>query len=201
MGQSVRIPEDAGEFFERFFPKQFAQDRARYPRVDSPGSALFEVIGVGLWSVSIKRNNLVVKRGKADNTLLQIGVSRDDFKAIFVERAQREVNLSGHLSEDSRDVFKPLFVDSRKAGVIASALGNVVATLAFHLNHDGAARRVLITPGPFERTDPRTTITMDLGDFLAMVGGRKSPAVLFVLRRLKIHGDIFYALRMRALLS
>lgn len=201
MRESTRIPEDAGEFFERFFPRQFARDRARYPRADSPGAALFEVIGVGVWSVAIERGTLVVERGKAAKTLLQVAVSRDDFRAIFVRRAQREVDSSGHLSEDSRDVFKPLFVDARKAGVVANVIGDTLATLAFSLDDAGTARHILITPGPFERTDPRTTIQMALGDFLAMLGGRRNPGALFVLRRLKIRGDVLYAVRMRALLS
>jgi len=201
MGERIRIPHDAGEFFERFFPEQFARDRDRYPRTDSPGAALFEVFGVGAWRIKIDAGHLIVKRGRGRDVLLQIGVSSVDFEAIFVERAQREVDVTGDLSDTSRDVFKPLFVDSAKGSALALPGGGSPPTLAFRLHHDGTARHLFVTPGPSGRTAPRTTISMDLEDFLALLSGRRSAGLLFVLGRLRIRGDVLYAVRMRSLLS
>jgi hypothetical protein len=198
---TIAIPEDAGEFFESFLPEQFARERRRYPGGDSPGAALFEVIDVGSWGIKIEQGELIVRRGKPDDTMLQVSLPEEDFRAVFVERTRRELDSSGDLSEDSRDAFKPLFVDSRKAGVIAGSIGDDGQTLAVYLRHDGAKRRLLITPGPGERTEPRASITMALGDFLAMVGGRKNPVMLFLWGKLKIRGDLTYAMRMKALLS
>ena len=196
MSPSIAIPHDPAEFFERFFPEQFSRDHHRYPRDDSPGWALFEVIGVGSWGIRRVSDTLAVTRGKPDDTLLQISLSGDDFKAIFVERTQREVDSTGDLSDDSRDVFKPLFVNPQAADVIAIA----VATLAFHLNHEGTARKLFFTPGPFERTEPRATINMHLHDFLAMLSGRKGFAKLLLLGKLRLRGDLLYARRMSSLL-
>jgi hypothetical protein len=197
MGSSIAIPEDPAEFFERFFPAQFTKDRHRYGGHNAPGWALFEVIGVGAWGLRREGDTLAVTRGKPQDTLVQISVSQADFRAIFVERTQREVAATGDLSDDSRDVFKPLFIEPHALDIIA----NAAATLAFHLNHEGTARRVFITPGPLARTEPRTTITMHLHDFLAMLGGRKGFATLLFLGKLKIRGDVLYARRMSALLG
>lgn len=197
MRPSIEIPEDPADFFERFFPEQFTKDQHRYPRTDSPGWALFEVIGVGCWGIRRAGNDLLVTRGRRDDTLVQISLSGDDFRAIFVERTQREIASFGDLSDDSRDVFKPLFVDSQGAEIISG----VAATLAFQLEHAGTARTLFITPGSFERTAPRATVSMRLDDFLAMLSGRKGFASLLLWGKLKIRGDVFYARRMSALLT
>jgi hypothetical protein len=201
MSGRITIPEDAAAFFEEFFPQQFAKRRDRYPHRDSPGSALFEVVGVGSWGVKIEAGRLAIKRGKPEDTLLQISMSDDDFRGVFVERTQREIDLSGRLSDDSLDAFNPLFVDERKAAIIASSIGDSLATLTVRLDHEGTTRRLHLTPGRFERTEPRATVTMRMADFLAMVSGRNSPAKLFLLRRLKIRGDVAYAMHFRGLLS
>jgi len=197
MSPSIAIPEDPAEFFERFFPEQFTKDQHRYPPNDSPGWALFEVIDVGCWGIRRVGNDLQVSRGRPDHTLVQISLSSEDFQAIFVERTQREIASRGELSDDSRDVFKPLFVDSEGAEIIDGA----VSTLAFHLEHGGTPRTVFITPGPFERTTPRATLSMRLDDFLAMLSGRKGFAGLLLWGKLKIRGDLFYARRLSALLT
>jgi hypothetical protein len=197
MSPSITIPADPAEFFEHFFPQQFALDRHRYRRHDSPGWALFEVVGVGSWGIRRVGDTLAVTRGKPADTLVQISLSAEDFTAIFIERTQREVDTTGKLSNDSRDVFKPLFVDPRAAAIIASA----DATLAFELKHDGRARKVFITPGALPHTAPRTTIKMHLGDFLALLGGRKGFASLLLFGKMKILGDLLYARRLSTLLG
>lgn len=201
MKDTVIIPQDATAFFEEFFPQQFRERRQRYPREDSPGSALFEVAGAGCWGIKIKGGQLVVKRGKPRDTLLQIGMSEEDFRGVFIDRTQREIDTSGRLSEDSLDAFNPLFVDARKSQILATSIGGTPSTLTVRLNHDGTTRRLHLTPGSFERTEARATIAIGIADFLAMVGGRRSAAKLFLLGRLKIRGDVAYAVRFGGLLS
>lgn len=191
------IPEDTSEFFESFFPEQFARERHRYPREDSPGSALFEIDGVGCWGFRIQNGDLVITRGKDASTMLQIGLSSDDFRAIFVERTRREVASKGAISDDSRDAFRPLFIGSKKVSSVSGA----TATLAIDLDHDGEKRALYITPGAGDRTTPKTTLSMTLDDFLPFLAGRKNPVWLFLTGKLRIHGDISYALKMKAILS
>jgi hypothetical protein len=197
MGATITIPGEPAEFFERFLPEQFARDCHRYRRGDMAGAALFEVMGVGAWGLRRVGDALAVSRGRPEDTVIQIGVSSDDFSAVFVERTQREIAATGDLSDDSRDVFKPLFVDPRAADGIAGA----AATVAVHLSDEGAARTLFLTPGPGERTTPRSTIGMQLHDFLAMVSGRKGFARLLLLGKLKIRGDVLYAKQMSRLLA
>jgi hypothetical protein len=193
----LAVPVDPGEFFERFFPEQFTRHRERFPEEDSPGSAVFEIMGVDCWGVKIAAGDLVVRRGKPDDTLLRCSVSPEDFQAVFVERTQREAERTGRLSEDSLGAFRPLFLGARKAHVV----GDARETLNFKLDHEAEKRRLLITPGPGEPTEPKATITMALADFLQLVGGRAHPAMLFMRGKLRVRGDLSYALRMSKLVS
>ena len=193
----VTIPEDAEEFFERFGPERFATDRRRYGATDSPGTALFEVMGVGAWGFRVIDGELHVERGKAADTRLQIGISPDDFRAIFIDRARREVEESGAVSEASRDAFKPLFLGAKRAAVV----GETIGTLTIRLDDGGVHRRLHVTPGAGERTDARATIMLALEDFFALVGGRASAPGLAFRRRIGVKGDLGYALKMSVLLS
>lgn len=201
MTERLEIPRDAASFFEDFLPQQFTRDRHRYPRHDSPGSASFEVFGVGTWVIKMKSGGLLVRRGRQKDTLLQLGMSDEDFKDIFVDRTQREIDSIGDLSHDSRNAFNPLFVDARKVDAVLPRRGGPLETLTIRLEQGGAVRRLFITPGPFARTEPRATVTLRTADFLAMLSGRKSPTALFLRGRVKVRGDLSYALRIAALLS
>lgn len=191
------IPDDATEFFEEFLPETFAEDRHRYRASDSPGAALFEVTGVGAWSFRICDGELVVERGKPADTRLQIAISPDDFHAIFVARARREMEASGSISEASRDAFRPLFVGAKRA----ASVDGVSSTVTIRLEQDGVHRRLYVTPGAGDRTDARATIILSLEDFLALVGGRASAPGLAFRRRLGVRGDLGYALKLSVLLS
>jgi hypothetical protein len=191
------IPDDATRFFEEFLPERFAEDRHRYRAPDSPGAALFEVTGVGAWSFRIREGELVVERGKPADTRLQIAISPDDFHAIFVERARREMEASGTISDGSRDAFRPLFVGAGRAAHVGGAGG----TVTIRLEQDGVHRRLHVTPGAGDRTDARATIILSLEDFLALVGGRASAPGLAFRRRLGVRGDLGYALKLSVLLS
>ncbi len=193
----MMIPTDPKAFFTEFFPTQFANDRGRYPAEDTPGAAVFEVFGVGSWGICILNGNLVVESGKPADTALQIGVSPEDFAAIFVHRSQKEIADSGELSGDSKDAFKPLFTNAKKVAIVQSVTGS----LALKLDHDGVDRKIVITPSTMEPTEPRTTIILKLEDFLAMQSGRKNTTMLFMSGSLKIKGDMAYAMKMNALLS
>src|SRR5262245_20013742 len=140
MGAALNIPADPAEFFERFLPQQFTRDCHRYRRDGIVGAALFEVFGVGSWGLRRVGDTLAVSPGRPDDVVVQIGVSGDDFTAVFVERTQREIDSTGDLSEDSRDVFKPLFIDARLTNSIAGAADSV----AFDLTHDGTVRTLFI---------------------------------------------------------
>ncbi len=194
---SIQIPESPKAFFTEFFPAQFKENRSRYPAADTPGAAVFEVIGEGAWAIRIQGGNLQVEEGKPEDTKLQIALSPDDFRAVFVDRTRGEVEKSGTLSDDSKDAFRPLFMTEKKLSIAASAQG----TLAFSIEDGDTKRHVYITPGNGERGEPRTTISSNLPNFVALQAGSKSPTSLFMLGKLKIRGDMGYAMKMNGLLA
>jgi hypothetical protein len=194
---SLNIPSDPAVFFTEFFPRRFELDRKRYPSDDTVAAALFEVTGVGSWSIRIRNGKLDVMSGKSDDTAIQIALSHADFTAVFVERTLREIREKGDLSDHSRDAFKPLFVGAKKQHLTSG----MRETLVMRLDQEGVHRRLVITPGAGAPTEPRVTVTVALNDFLAMQSGTKNPTLLFMRGQLKIKGDVGYALKANALLS
>ncbi len=194
---SIRIPDSPEQFFLEFFPGQHALHRSRFPAGDSPGAAIFEVIGEGIWSIRMRGGSLVVDAGKPADTALQIALSPDDFRAVFVERTNRELAATGRISEEAMGAFRPLFTTEKKLKTIEG----IRDTLAFSIDHDGEKRRLFITPGNGERGEPRTTIAVNLKTFLAMQNGKANTTMLFMTGKLKIRGDMGYAMRMQALLA
>ncbi|MFN7954366.1 MAG: SCP2 sterol-binding domain-containing protein [bacterium] len=195
--RTLTIPDDPDAFFREFFPARYAEDPHRYGTADTPGAAVFHVAGAGAWSVRIARSRLAVERGTPADARIQIHVSRDDFHAVFVHRTREELARDGRLSELSRNAFVPLFVTPKRLAIVERARGN----LAFDLEHAGARRRLTIAPRPPLEADPRATIRMSLDDFLHVLAGQKNPKVLFLTGRLKVKGDLGYALHMSGLIS
>lgn len=192
------IPDDPAEFFERFLPERFGEDAARHRApFESPGAALFEVFGVGAWAFRMRAGRLGVEPGKPPDTMLQIGVTPDDFRAIFLERARDDLARAGRISDASRDAFRPIFGGVRHA----ARIGNVSSTLNIRLDRNGVKRRLSITPGAGEPTEPRATILLGFEDFLALVGGKASAPVLALRGRIGVRGDIAYAIKLSVLLS
>ncbi|MBK7972703.1 MAG: SCP2 sterol-binding domain-containing protein [Deltaproteobacteria bacterium] len=195
---ALSVPSDPDAFFREFFPAQYARDPKRYGTADTPGAAVFHIDGGGSWSVRIARSRLAVERGAPADTRLTIAVSRPDFDAVFVRRTQDEVARTGTLSELSRDAFVPLFVTPRRLAIVERARG----TLRFDLDHEGDRRALSITPGaPGASSEPRATIRVALDDFLQLLSRKKNPKLLFVTGRLKVKGDLGFALHMSGLVS
>ena len=193
---SIHIPADPEVFFTAFFPEQFTNHRDRYPVEDTRGAAVFEVFGAGSWNIRIQNGALQVAAGTPEDTLLKIGLSAEDFQTLFIERTQAEVHSTGAISNDSIDAFRPLFINDRKRKVAENARG----TLAFSIKHDKSVHSLLITPGTEPHGQPRTTIRTHTKALLGLLSGRKKPTSLFMLGKLKVKGDVGYALRMSGLL-
>ena len=192
----MQIPNDPQLFFSEFFARQYEEDR-RYPRTDMPGAAVFEVLGQGVWNFRVQGGELTVSQGRPDDTVLQIAVSSETFQKMFIERTQAEVDRKGKVSEGSKNVFLPLFFDESKRRL---ALKNT-ETLRMRLRHEGEKHDVLITPGNGAHTEPRATVSVDLENFFGMTAGKKKAPFLFLRGKLKVAGDVGYALKMNGLLG
>ena len=145
-----RFRDDPAEFFERFFPQQFAQDRHRYRRDDSPGWALFEVIGVGAWG--IRRVGDAARRHPRE-TRRHPGADQRVRRRLHGRVRRAHATRGGVHRRPVRRLTRCLQAPvPRPAG--GGGIAGAAATLALHLEHEGATRRLFITPGPLERTAP-----------------------------------------------
>lgn len=193
---TMTVPNDPFLFFSEFFAHQFDEDK-RFPRADMHGAAVFQVFDEGVWNFRVKNATLAVSEGMPEDTVLQIGVTRETFQTLFVTRTQQEINKKGAPSEGSKSVFLPLFFNEAKRRI---ALGSH-ETLRMRVRFEGEQHEVLLTPGHGAPTAPRATVSLGLEDFMAMAAGKKKAPFLFLRGKLKVAGDIKYALRMNQLLG
>lgn len=193
---SQEIPTDPQAFFSEFFPAQYAANPQLYPRKTVPGASSITVFGVGTWSFRVRDGKLEVTQGLAEDTYLQLGLTPDDFQAIYVARSQREINATGDLSADSKNVFRPMFPTEERWEIVRTNRGSVTLVL----NENGAEHKLVITPGAAEPGESKAVVRVTLEDFLGLVAGRLKATSLLVDGRLKIKGDLAHALKLNSLL-
>jgi hypothetical protein len=190
------VPTDPDLFFTEFFPEQYEAYPA-FPRETTPGSAAFEVSGVGVWSLGVVDRRLRIDRGVAPDCVLRLAMSPGDFSALFVERATEAIAAQGELPEELRRVFFPLFINDRKKAIAAGGGGSVLILL----KDGGTDYRLTITPGQALGTAPKASVRLHLSDFLGLTSGRKKLAILVATGRISVRGDPSQALKLAGLLS
>jgi len=82
------VPESPDPFFREYIPKRFEGVKAGLAGKTSAGAMTFRVLDVGEWSLRLKNGELEVSVGPAEDVVLQVSVSAEDFKPIFVHGAE-----------------------------------------------------------------------------------------------------------------
>lgn len=187
---------DLHQFFQEFFPEQYEKNPQFYPRRTAPGASAIEVFERGVWHFRVRDGKLVVSEGIPEDTFLRLGLTYEDFQAVYVARSVREIKATGDLSPDSKNVFRPMFPTEERWEIVRANRG----TISIRLQDGDAAYTIVVTPGADAPTEPRAFVRMSLDDFLGMTAGRLKATALMVDGRLKIKGDLAHALRLNALL-
>lgn len=192
------IPETPQAFLEQFFPAQFELHRHAFAVGENSSAATIVVEGEGAWSLRVAGGRLQVTPGKDPDTRLQVIFSRPDFEAVVCRRAREDLAAAGRVSEASLAPFKVLFSLESKASFFEREPGSMLFIAA-----DGEAqRRLHLVPGAGEPPDrARTVFRLSLADMLRLLGRQANGVVLFLTGKLKISGDLGYALRANALLK
>jgi hypothetical protein len=191
-----KIPTDPDTFFREFFPEQYANNPQFYPRSGAGGASVIEVFGHGVWNFRVHNGKLEVGTGVPEDAFLRLGLSYEDFRAVYVARSQREIDAEGDLSSDSKNVFRPMFPTEQRWEIVRGNRG----TISIRLQEGDEVYTLVATPGADEPTEPRAVVRLSLADFLGMTAGRLKATALLVDGRLKIKGDLAHALKLNALL-
>lgn len=194
----MSVPSDPKAFYETFFPEQFRTHRDFFPRTEKTSPATFVVEGIGAWSVALENHELKVTPKKVAGTRLQVVFSQADFEAVVVRRARREIQDAGRVSRASLGPFVLLLSLDAKRHV----LDGMQDSLLFRIEDEGAQRKMHIVPGDQPPPDrARTVFDLNLNDMLALLNREANGLALFMTRRMKIKGDLQFALKANALLS
>jgi putative sterol carrier protein len=180
------VPESPDPFFREYIPKRFEGVKAGLAGKTSAGAMTFRVLDVGEWSLRLKNGELEVSVGPAEDVVLQVSVSAEDFKPIFVHGA--ELQEGEPLRPDQQILaFKVLTVDAERVKLVKSVPGNV----AFVVRDGDRAHRVVVTPGSgaanLETPDCRLECLMS--DFMDLQTGKRNPMELAMAGKIRIIGN------------
>ncbi len=180
------VPDSPKEFFTQFLPSRFEALKAGLAGKSSSGSMVFRVQGAGEWSMRLKDGDLEVSEGMHDDVIIQVTVSSEDFKPIFVQGAimQGDAEIK---PEQQVLAFKALTVDAERVKLVQ----NIAGTVAFVVDAGGATHRLAITPGKAEpKIDaPDCRLECKMSDFMDMQTGKQNPMQLAMGGKIKIVGN------------
>jgi putative sterol carrier protein len=152
----------------------------------SAGSMVFRVAGAGEWSLRLANGELSVVDGMQDDVIIQVTVSQDDFKPIFVQGA---VLQEGEPIRPEQQVmaFKALTADSERVKLVK----NIAGTVAFVIDDQGKQHKLAITPGKGEPKldNPDCRLECKMSDFIDMQTGKQNPMQLAMGGKIRIVGN------------
>lgn len=180
------VPESPKEFFTQYLPARFESVKAPLAGKSSSGSMVFRVQDQGEWTLRLNGGELVIEDGMKDDVIIQVTVSADDFKPIFVQGAvmQEDEPLK---PEQQVMAFKALTVDSERAKLVRGISG----TVAFVIDDQGTQHELVITPGnSAPKLDaPDCRLECKMSDFIDMQTGKQNPMQLAMGGKIKIVGN------------
>jgi hypothetical protein len=187
---TTSVPSSPEAFFTSYVPERIARLSAALAGRSSPGSVLFDVPGVGSWSLSLKQGSLLVVAGEQPDRLLTIAIRSDDFAPIIVTGAER---VPEDLPPERQMIAaRILTLDAERAKLVSGVTGS----LGLALKDGAVTRRLLIAPpkAPVVIEQPSCEVSCSLDDFWAMQGGVGNPFELLMDGRLTLAGDMQIAM-------
>ncbi len=180
------VPEDAKTFFTQYLPSRFELTKSAFAGKTSNGSMVFRVVDGGEWSLRLQAGELEIADGMHDDAILQVTVSAEDFKPIFVRGAELQEGVTIK-PEQQVMAFKALVLDAERAKMVRSMGG----TVAFVIADGGRTHRLAVTPGggapKLEQPDCRLECNMN--DFMEMQTGKQLPMQLAMAGKIRIVGN------------
>ncbi len=180
------VPETPKEFFTQYIPKRFETVKQGLAGKTSAGSMVFRIVGEGEWTLRLETGELRVSDGMADDVVIQVTATRDDFVPIFVRGAELQEG-EPIKAEQQVMAFKVLTVDAERIKLVKGITGNV----AFVIDDGDKTHKLVITPGAGEpKLDaPDCRLECKMNDFMDMQTGKQNPMQLAMAGRIKIVGN------------
>lgn len=170
------------------------------PAGASPEKLVIHVDGDagGSWSMGFKNGKLAIDAGHEAGAPLQVSATTGDFRAFIAGEIRDAVKAraGGKGQIDAKQMAK-LFKVTNKTDQVKAFSGDL------QLRMDDGAKSYKLTltfgggaPNP---AAPKTTVTMDLSDFLALTAGELNAQAAFFAGKIKLDGDMNLAMGLMAL--
>lgn len=192
----LAIPKDPDQFFAVWLPGSFRPILEKLPGSSSPGAVVFHVGSREPLAVRLLNGELQTAVGVADDAIVQVSLSEEDFEPILVRGAERLAESAE--SGSTLAVLRALTLDGERVALIREVAGSV----AFVLAVEGGEHRVVLTPGAAQRNvaAAECTVRCTLEDFLAMQRGDANPFELMMNGKIQISGDAQIPIALSSLL-
>jgi len=191
------IPLSPVAFFEEYAPKELASVGEALKGRTSPGAVAFELTGAETWSLRLTDGKVGVSRGIAEDTLVRITLSTDDFAPVIVAGAKR---LAGDAGFDRGVVaVRVLTLDAERARMLRETKGS----LLLRLSSPEGERKLTLTLGgvPPKLDTADAEIACALDDLWAIQSGVKNPFELLMDGKLRLSGNVQLAMALGAALG
>jgi putative sterol carrier protein len=191
------LPRDAARFFGEYVPAQLGRLKPSLADASSPGAVVFEVTGVGAWSLRLVSGVATITPGVDPDSLVRIALAEADFEPVVVAGAERFANDV----EPARQLMaaRVLTVDQERARLLREAPG----TLGLKLSSDAGEHRLTLTlGGAAPKPDaPDCEIACALQDLWSIQSGDKNAFELLMEGKLQLTGRMELAMALAAALG
>lgn len=191
------LPRDAARFFGEYVPAQLGRLKPSLAGASSPGAVVFEVTGVGAWSLRLVSGVATITEGIDPEPLVRIALLEADFEPVVVAGAERFANDA----EPARQLMaaRVLTVDQERARLLREAPG----TLGIKLSSAAGEHRLTLTlGGAAPKPDaPDCEIACALVDLWSIQSGEKNAFELLMDGKLKLTGKMELAMALAAALA
>jgi putative sterol carrier protein len=187
----MEIPENVGvkEYFDEYVPKVFAEQVGGGAVLGMEGTEVklqFDVNGSSYGLVVKDAKDLEVKEGALDDPTVKLAMSEDVFRRAVTGKLEGATDTFTDVSQINRNRYDQL----------VATKGTLILDLA---TPDGQSAEVKVT---FNGADtPETTFRCSVEDWVAMSTGELAGPTAFMSGKLKIEGDMPFAMSLASLVG
>ncbi len=178
------------DFFHTWLPQTYAQLKATTSKTPPDGtvSVVLEGDSGGAWSIRARSGELSVTDGAADDALLTLTQSVDDWRSLVVGEEGDGPRIVPPGSELSTDM---LIIDQGTHQILSAVKG----TLRFEVpNYRG--RTFAVTAAFNNAAQPAATVSVDADTLAAMQNGSMQATEAFFGGKIQMSGDTAFAMQL-----
>jgi len=185
------IPENVGvkEYFDEYVPKVFAEQVGGATVLGMEGTEVklqFDVDGTSYGLIVKDATDLEVKEGALDAPTVKLAMSEDVFRRAVTGKLEGATDTFTDVSQINRNRYDQLL--------------NTKGTLVLDLSAaDGTNAEVKVTFNG--EASPETTFRCSVEDWVAMSTGELAGPTAFMSGKLKIEGDMPFAMSLASLVG